>query len=127
MVKATEWITVSVCGFICSAINISLLYHELKIRKLEQVVFSNILMKYLPVLLIVFALMYSLTIMTGYWPLLCYISSYLVNALYPIQGYCATFYQLSRLYHCFAKLPSGMAYSKWIFIVMTGNTLQQRM
>ena len=116
------WITSSVISFILLLLNLSIVIKECETRKSKDVLFAS---KYLALwsgLCMITAPIASLFCTLQYCPGFCYIPSYVYRIVAFAQLLFVGYYQLSRLYYCFArdKVYSNKGYPTCTFVIMFG-------
>ena len=114
------WIPTCIISLIFFLLTFRLVIKERKARKSENIQFTTKYLAFWSALCITTAPIASLIGTLRYFPGFCYISAYLfrINAFAGLifVGY----YQLARLYYCFArdKVHSNKGYPNWLFLIM---------
>ena len=98
----SHWITFSVCGLLMLSWNGFLLKTELKIRKSQTSVFTSKYAKMYSLLVLISESLIGLGVATWYFNPLCRISG-VIYTLSVLSAVFVGFYQLDRLYYCFAQ------------------------
>ena len=115
------WIPFSCSGPIIVIISGYILMFEIKIRrcKSQQITFISKYAKFFSIIALI------LPVLTGLYTTVWFLNGFChLSGFYFVQGVMTPisigFYQLQRLYHCFAqdKSYSNNGYPRWLFIVM---------
>ena len=107
-------------AFILLIINSVILHREYKKRAAKDITFTTKLLQVWSILCIITGCITLFTGVTYGLDGFCYFSQHLWIICYGAQQLFMGFYQLSRLYYCFAneQIYSKKGYSKWIFVIM---------
>eukprot|EP01084_Bolivina_argentea_P178886 309173_1 len=116
-----QWIPLSVLGLLVMIINIIILQHEVfAVWKAGLAIFTTKYLKIWSFLCMCCPPIIGLTVFLQHFNGFCYFMWYISAITIYIQPLFVGFYQLSRLYYCFAKsqVHSDHGYSRNLFIVM---------
>ena len=118
--EPSEWITCVVVGLFSFCINITLLKKEIHKRRSGQATFTTKYLKIWSILCIVFGCIIAFDYIIYFFNGVCYISYWIWSIGLSYQFIFMGFYQLSRLYYCFAnnQIHSHKGYPNWVFIIM---------
>ena len=120
MFVTAEWTTRAVISFIGLIINTVILTIEIKRREASTVIFTTKLLQYSSFICIVCGFLANLFWFLSPFNGFCHFSTFFAILFGSFQPLFMGFYQLSRLYYCFAndQIHSNKGYPKWLFIVM---------
>jgi len=115
-----RWIPGLMVYFIFGIIAFIILRNELLKRKQSHVTFTTTWFKLLSITCIISCFLYEICGVIMFIPGFCVFSGYFISISFNIVVLAMGFYQLHRLYYCFAneKVHSDKGYSKWIFVIM---------
>eukprot|EP01084_Bolivina_argentea_P088650 160044_1 len=118
-----EWITITSMNIIATFINILILHKEVKIRQDHNKECSkkhNSWFKSFSLLTMVSGILYTFIAIFKHTPHVCIIVRLSLIAIIVCQQVAMGFYQLSRLYYCFAKskVHSNKGYPHYLFKIM---------
>ena len=122
-IKPAEfWIPLCVIVFIFFLLNTRLVFKECKTRKSKNITLTTKYLALWSILCMIFGSISLLFITLSDFPGVCYISLYLARIFTFGQPLTLEFYQLSRLYYCFARnqVYSNNGYPNWLFVIMFG-------
>ena len=116
-----QWISVSVIGFIASILNCYILKKEYRKRQTAtNTIWPNRHMKIWPIACMICGIISPSLNFIGYLPIMCNIVVFIQSLAMVFQAVFMGFYQLDRLYYCFAKamVHSDHGYPHFVFIIM---------
>ena len=115
-----EWLVLSSVGLMVFICHIKILSNEYHKREKQSVHFTTRPLKICSIISIISGTLFGLSLTTEPFPIFCHFSAELSSAILSTQGTFMGFYQLSRLYYCFAKekVYHDKGYPKWLFILM---------
>ena len=114
------WITLCIMRFIFSFLSLLILGSEIIHRRKLESPFPTLWFKYLSILSMIAGVMYPFFYLLEIIPGLCYFTPLLAVICLVSQLLLMGFYQLYRLYYCFAneQIHSHHGYPKCLFIIM---------
>lgn len=112
------WIANCIIGLICCTINGRLFLKECNVIKSRKGMYTTKYLQWLCIISLSFGLSFAIFLTTALLPGFCHFSWQLAGATFYSQGIFLGFYQLSRLYYCFARnqVHSDKGYSNRLFI-----------
>eukprot|EP01084_Bolivina_argentea_P187653 323173_1 len=115
-----QWMVVSAAGLLTMIINAYILTDELKKRIYGETTFTTKSLQLWSILSISCAVLVAFSTFIQYINGFCYFMWYLVITVNYSQPILANFYQLSRLYYCFARnqVYSNKGYPTYLFVIM---------
>eukprot|EP01084_Bolivina_argentea_P187654 323174_1 len=115
-----QWMVVSAAGVLTIIINAYILTDELKKRIYGETTFTTKSLQLWSILCISCAVIVAFSTFIQYINGFCYFMWYLVITVNYSQPILANFYQLSRLYYCFARnqVYSNKGYPTYLFVIM---------
>ena len=120
VVPLWTWTIYSAVGLLFFIVNCIILRKELKKRKSENAKFASLYLRIFSFTCMISGVLIGFSTFTQFMPGFCYFGwnvAYLSTAL---QGVSRGFFQLCRLYYCFAKskVYTNKGYSNRLFIIM---------
>eukprot|EP01084_Bolivina_argentea_P139595 245562_1 len=114
------WVTCVVVGFITFITNTYILYHEMDRRRNNECQFTTKYLKISSLVCIISGSLFGFFQFTLWFPIFCYFGVQIIGIFITTQTIFMGFFQLSRLYYCFAKNQcySDKGYSNYLFIIM---------
>ena len=106
-------------GAAFAIINLHIVIKEIRKRQRDQAKFNSCSSKWLSLFSIIGGFLVSFTYMMHHVNGFCYLVFPLHNYIGNVLPICVGFYQLSRLYQCFAGNNVSGGYPKWLFYLMT--------
>eukprot|EP01084_Bolivina_argentea_P177546 307009_1 len=118
--QPVEWILISLIGLLTMVISILLLNKERENRKSRSNTFATKFLKIGPILCIISGISFGCSQFVLFFNGFCHIAGYWNVISIGSQAVIMGFYQLSRLYYCFAqnKVYSNKGYPNWLFLIM---------
>ena len=118
--SASKWIPILVLNFIGTTIGFLILRSEIRKRKQFEIEFTTIWFRLFSITCIASYFLTQIFSILAYIPGFCTFSDYLSSICGIMMYTSMAFYQLYRLYYCFAneQVHSNKGYPKYVFIVM---------
>ena len=115
-----EWLSVAITYLLWIIPNFFVLYSEIKQRQKSSVSFTTKFFELFSFMCIISGFLHCVFAMLTYVPGLCAFSFFLQITVGVLLVLSMGFYQLSRLYYCFAnnQVHSNKGYPKWVFVIM---------
>ena len=116
-----EWaLNASVC-LILAILTLILIKNEIKTRREPNIKFTTPFLQYTSLSCIVSGFLVYIFLLFTYLKGICKFNRFVATIFIYIEMVSMGFYQLSRLYYCYAndQIHSNKGYPKWLFIIMT--------
>ena len=99
----------------------AILFSEIKHRKKLSITFTTKWLRLFSISCFITGCLAPLFLFLGYIPIFCTFARFIGFSCFALQGIFMGFYQLARLYYCFAntQIHSNRGYKKQVFIVMS--------
>ena len=118
--KPIVWISASIVGFFSFIMNCVIFKKEWKKRKSKEIKFTNKYLQIFSLSTIISGVFYGFFSTVASINRFCHFGYQMLSVSAVFQCLFMGFYQLSRLYYCFAstQIHSNKGYPNWLFIIM---------
>ena len=122
VVSPTEWVFLTSIHFMWTVLNFIILKSEIKHRRKSTTKSITKGLQYGSLTTIVTGFLAALFCLLNNFPIFCSFGLFIGLCMFAAQSVSLTFYQLCRLYYCFANvnIHSNKGYPKWVFYIMYG-------